>query len=523
LNIDVGQIIAGKYELVRLLGKGAMGEVWLATHNSLGGEFAIKLVEPTDDIEAETAAGRFQLEAQIAAKLSRKTRHIVSVSDHGEEDGLAYLVMELLEGESLEARTKRMGQLNLPEVAAIVNQVARALLLAHEEGIFHRDLKPANVWLGKDEDGRMLVKLLDFGIARSRKPFKTRSPFATSKDMVLGTPSYMSPEQARGLDSLDYRCDLWALGVVAYEALTKKIPFEGETVEDIFLSICTFRVVPALTRRPDLPQVVETFFQRAFAPKLEERYATAAEFTENFEMLVSPEELEQALGIPKPPISARRVGSNPNLGSNPDLRAAAVAAGVAQAMPGPPPPPSSNPLPPQRPPSQPDYPNNAAAYGDPMSVPLPINTAAIPKNRSATLGVLIAVFALIALLGGVALVVINVKGRGTTTTSTQPTDSTTQPPSTTSVSSVLTNPPSSATTGEPPPPTTKATTTTANTKPGAIPTHHGGAAVTTVAPPTTAPPPPPTTHAVVPPTPPASHPPTPPTPTKPAGSRSDVF
>src|ERR1700744_1400529 len=104
-DIDVGKLIAGKYELVRLLGKGAMGEVWLATHNSLGGEFAIKLVEPADDIQAEAGAGRLPLEAQIAAKLSRKTRHIVSVSDHGEEpaasggSGLAYLVMELLEGE----------------------------------------------------------------------------------------------------------------------------------------------------------------------------------------------------------------------------------------------------------------------------------------------------------------------------------------------------------------------------------------------------------------------------------------
>src|SRR5262249_6457633 len=163
-----------------------------------------------------------QLEAQIAAKLSRKTRHIVSVSDHGEEDGFAYLVMELLEGESLEQRVERIGTLNLPETVAIVSQITRALSLAHEEGIFHRDLKPANVWLGKDEDGRLLVKLLDFGIARSIKPFRTRSPFATSKDMVLGTPSYMSPEQARGLDTLDYRCDLWALAVVAYEALTKR-------------------------------------------------------------------------------------------------------------------------------------------------------------------------------------------------------------------------------------------------------------------------------------------------------------
>jgi serine/threonine protein kinase len=322
VNVDVGTLIAGKYELVRLLGKGAMGEVWLATHNSLGGEFAIKLVEPADDIEAETAAGRFQLEAQIAAKLSRKTRHIVSVSDHGEEEGLAYLVMELLEGESLEARTKRVGQMDVPEVAAIVLQVARALSLAHEEGIFHRDLKPANVWLGKDEDGRMLVKLLDFGIARSKKPFRTRSPFATSKDMVLGTPSYMSPEQARGLDSLDYRCDLWALSVVAYEALTKKIPFEGETVEDIFLSICTFRVVPALARRADLPPAVEAFFARAFAPKIDDRYGSAIELSDAFERMVPPEALEQALGIVLTP-SARRLEvarqSNPQLQSNPNL------------------------------------------------------------------------------------------------------------------------------------------------------------------------------------------------------------
>ena len=307
MNIDVGQIIAGKYELVRLLGKGAMGEVWLATHNSLGGEFAIKLVEPTDDMEAETAAGRFQLEAQIAAKLSRRTRHIVSVSDHGEEDGLAYLVMELLEGESLEARTRRMGPMPLPDVVAIVLQIARALSLAHEEGIFHRDLKPANVWLGRDEDGRLLVKLLDFGIARSKKPFRTRSPFATSKDMVLGTPSYMSPEQARGLETLDFRCDLWALAVLAYEALTQRIPFEGETVEDIFLSICTFRVVPIATRRQDLPPATEAFFARAFAPKLDDRFGTAAELTAAFESLVPAERIEEALGVPVSPISSRRL------------------------------------------------------------------------------------------------------------------------------------------------------------------------------------------------------------------------
>ena len=148
MNIDVGQVIAGKYELVRLLGRGAMGEVWLAIHSSLGGQFAVKLFEPGDDAEAASASGRFQAEAQIAARLSRRTRHIVSVSDHGEENGLAYLVMELLEGESLEARIERAQVLDLPAVIAIVAQIGRALTLAHEEGIVHRDLKPANVWLG---------------------------------------------------------------------------------------------------------------------------------------------------------------------------------------------------------------------------------------------------------------------------------------------------------------------------------------------------------------------------------------
>lgn len=432
MNIDVGQVIAGKYELVRLLGKGAMGEVWLATHNSLGGEFAIKLVEPTDDIEAETAAGRFQLEAQIAAKLSRKTRHIVSVSDHGEESGLAYLVMELLEGESLEQRTKKKSQLAMPEVAAIVSQVARALSLAHEEDIFHRDLKPANVWLGRDEDGRLLVKLLDFGIARTKKPFRTRSPFATSKDMVLGTPSYMSPEQARGLDTLDYRCDLWALAVVAYEALTGRIPFEGETVEDIFLSICTFRVVPALTRRQDLPPAIEGFFARAFAPKLDDRFKSAAELTEAFEAFVSPEDLEAALGLPLTPVSARRLeaarmgdpqrGSNPSFGSNPNIVT---------------PRPGSSPMYPSRG-SAPDFEN--VALGGPTT---------ITRHKGGATGWLIAIAGIIALLAIGTLVLVSFRGSGTKTTSTQPIETAAAattiaipppPPPTVSVASTETTP-----------------------------------------------------------------------------------
>ncbi len=313
VEIDVGHVIAGKYELVRLLGRGAMGEVWLTTHRSLGGEFAIKLMERTAEADADAeSTGRFQLEAQIAAKLSRKTRHIVSVSDHGEEDGVAYLVMELLEGESLEKRIAR-GPLPLEDVALIVAQIARALSLAHDEGIFHRDLKPANVWLGEDEDGRLLVKLLDFGIARSLKPFRARTPFSTNKDAVLGTPSYMSPEQARGLEPLDSRCDLWALAVVTYEALTGQLPFDGETVEDIFLSICTFRRTPIQTWLPDLPPSYDGFFERAFAREIGARFQGANDLALTFEQLLvdSPEESAKPLSSSVPPDMQR---SNPDLG-----------------------------------------------------------------------------------------------------------------------------------------------------------------------------------------------------------------
>jgi serine/threonine-protein kinase len=151
------------------------------------------------------------------------------------------------------------------------------------------------------------VKLLDFGIARAMKPFKTRSPFATSKDMVLGTPSYMSPEQARGLDSLDHRCDLWALATCAYEALAQRIPFEGETVEDIFLSICTFRTVPLRTLRPDLAPDVEAFFAKAFASKIDQRFANAQGIADAIEKLVDPVALEAFLGVPGLTPSGRRL------------------------------------------------------------------------------------------------------------------------------------------------------------------------------------------------------------------------
>jgi eukaryotic-like serine/threonine-protein kinase len=290
MSIDVGEIIHGKYKLMRLLGRGGMGEVWVARHVSLGEEVAIKfLLEPEGTRAAEREGGekarrRFLFEAQVAARLSRKTRHVVSVVDHGEHDGAVYLAMELLEGETLEALLGRAGRRPLAEVEAIVGQIVRALAVAHADGVFHRDLKPANIFLGKDEHGGLLVKLLDFGIARrvSPLPGAPRAPRTTERGVVLGTPSYMSPEQVQGLAKLDHRCDLWALAVVAYEMLGGVLPFPGDAPEPIIARVMIGHFEPVTAARPELPASLDGFFGRAFAADDAARFATAVALGDSF-------------------------------------------------------------------------------------------------------------------------------------------------------------------------------------------------------------------------------------------------
>jgi eukaryotic-like serine/threonine-protein kinase len=331
-DVDVGHVVAGKYELVRLLGRGSMGEVWAAHHKTLAEQVALKLltqVDPTDELEdSATAAARFLFEAQVAARLSRKTRHIVRVTDHGEEGGVVYLVMELLEGETLENVMARDGKAPIPTVATIVSQVARALAAAHSEGVFHRDLKPANVFLSQDEDGKSLVKLLDFGIARTTHAHKAAPAYATAKGVVFGTPSYMSPEQARASSKLDHRCDLWALATIAYEAITGELPVNGEDTDELLMNLCAHRIVPLRDRRPDLPEALGNFFTKAFSEKLELRFQSAAELATAF---------HRALGSVPPPMEEDAAsGSGPRKEPSFDLRlprsrgrAIAVAVGVA--------------------------------------------------------------------------------------------------------------------------------------------------------------------------------------------------
>jgi eukaryotic-like serine/threonine-protein kinase len=309
-SLAAGMIVGRKYELVRRIGAGAMGEVWAARHATLDEEVAIKLVMRNVDHEDGTSAeSRFLLEARVAASLSRKTRHIVSVTDHGTDGALAYLVMELLEGESLDARIERKGTLPLEKAVPIVAQIARGLAAAHTEGVVHRDLKPSNVFVTVDEEGQAIAKILDFGIAKLRRSPGLAAAHATMRGFLLGTPAYMSPEQARGrANTIDHRADVWALAVIAYELLTGELPFEGETPEDLFARLCRIEPVPIQLRRPDLPAVVGDFFVRAFSPRMSDRFQSAAALAGAFEQL---EPLSKTAALSLPPPATRAASHEP--------------------------------------------------------------------------------------------------------------------------------------------------------------------------------------------------------------------
>jgi serine/threonine protein kinase len=306
---DVGDVIADKYELVHLLGRGATGEVWLAHHKTLTEGVAIKLLSHTiwagGEEKRVQAAARFRFEAQIAARLARKTRHIVRVTDHGETDGIAYLVMELLEGVTLETKLAQGEALSPVEVQKLVSQVARALDYAHAEGVLHRDLKPSNLFLTRGEDGEMLVKVLDFGIAQMMRGRASSGSFSTDRDLIFGTPGYLSPEQALGHADLDGRCDLWALATIAYESLTKELPIAGASVSELINAVRFARTVPLRQYRPDLPQRVGAFFEQAFLPEVDARFATAAELTRAFDAAFTPERPRDIVVAPEAPASSQ--------------------------------------------------------------------------------------------------------------------------------------------------------------------------------------------------------------------------
>jgi serine/threonine-protein kinase len=270
-----GMILAGRYRLLHQLGKGGMGSVWAAEHLALHSSVAVKLLD--DQIAGNPdAVERFQREAQAAATL--RSAHVVQVLDYGVDGTTPFLVMELLKGEDLASRLQRMGRIEPAPLVEIFQQVARAVGRAHAAGIVHRDLKPENVFL-VDEGDHEIVKVLDFGIAKSVA--LGFAPSATRTGVTMGTPYYMSPEQAEGKREVDHRTDLWALGVIASECLTGVRPFDGQTFGELLLNICA-RPAPVPSSVGAVPRHFDTWFAKATHRDPACRFATVNELVSTF-------------------------------------------------------------------------------------------------------------------------------------------------------------------------------------------------------------------------------------------------
>ncbi len=268
-------LVAGKYRLTSLLGRGGMGSVWAGVHTTLGTKVAVKFID-AEHVDSAEARHRFENEARAAAAL--RSKHVVEVYDHGlMDDGRPFIVMEFLDGEPLDRRLDRLGRLAPKDTARIVGMVCRGLAKAHAAGIVHRDLKPENVFLvWDDEDGADVAKVVDFGIAKFTDA-STTSSSATRTGSVLGTPYYMSPEQARGLRSVDYRADLWSVGVIAYRCMTGRLPFEGEAVGDVLVKLCTAPIPVPSSVAPDLPPAFDAWLLHALGREPESRFQSAME------------------------------------------------------------------------------------------------------------------------------------------------------------------------------------------------------------------------------------------------------
>jgi serine/threonine-protein kinase len=294
-----GRVIASRYRLERPLAQGGMGSVWVARHLQLDSTLAIKFID-AQLAHLPEARGRFEREAKVAAQLQGP--NLVQIHDYGVDDDTPYMVMEYLQGEDLCARLNREKKLSLESAADIVVQVARVLRRAHEAGIIHRDLKPGNVFLVRGEDDDDLVKVLDFGLAKI--PRSTSADEMTQTGTLLGSPRYMSPEQARAMKNIDHRSDLWSLAVIAFRAITGALPFPGDEIADVLVKICAEPAPTPSSIDPALSPAIDRFFKRAFQHDPAKRFQSAREFSR--ELLLATTGRTSTLGSSPALIEAAR-------------------------------------------------------------------------------------------------------------------------------------------------------------------------------------------------------------------------
>jgi serine/threonine protein kinase len=292
MGLEPGYLVSKHVKLVRMLKRGGMGSVWIADHTALQTQVAVKFMSggTADDPAMVT---RFVREATSAAQI--KSPHVVQVHDHGiTPEGEPFIVMELLEGEDLASRMKRLGPLAIEEVAKIVLQTCRVLGKAHQMGIIHRDIKPSNIFL-VDTEGDIFIKVLDFGVAKLRGE---ESEITTTGAMV-GTVVYMSPEQLLSARRVDHRSDLWSLAVLAYRAITGELPFkDDEGIGALCRALEAGIFFPPSEFDAGLPKDIDAWFERAFQREPSRRFDSAREFIEEFFLAIG---MAQALSPPSTP------------------------------------------------------------------------------------------------------------------------------------------------------------------------------------------------------------------------------
>jgi serine/threonine-protein kinase len=293
MAVEAGRVLGGRYRLVKPVGQGAQAAVWIADHLALSTQVAVKLIDP-DLAKQADALARFKREATAAAQL--RSPNVVQIMDHGVDGDQPFIVMELLLGEDLFERLEKRGRLTLREASTIVTQVARALTRAHAAGIVHRDLKPENVFLVENEDDEV-AKVLDFGVAKVKDPAK-HTMQRTGIGTLIGTPHYMSPEQVKGVGDVDFRSDIWALGVITYQLVTGQLPFDSEGVGDLLIRITIGEIPVPSSVVPTLPATFDAWFARACDRDPDKRFQSARELADALAKAVGAERTQT--GVPRP-------------------------------------------------------------------------------------------------------------------------------------------------------------------------------------------------------------------------------
>jgi serine/threonine-protein kinase len=341
MALELGQVLEGKYRIVRLIGEGGMGAVYEGENIRIQRRVAIKVVHPAFASDTEVIA-RFQREAQAAGRIGND--HIVEVLDLGVlPDGSHFMVLEYLDGEPLSVRIKRLGRLDPSQTAAIARQILNGLAAAHGAGIVHRDLKPDNVFILKEKAGTPdYVKLIDFGISKFQ-PLSGDGMKMTSSGAVMGTPYYMSPEQASGSLEADGRSDLFTVGVIVYECVTGRIPFEGESFNQLMFKIVLTEPPHPQDVVPELDPAFTSIILKAMVRDVTQRFQTAKEFADAIQAWIEtgahvsvpppPESAELYLGVTRPPRASAR-GPIPRPTANGNVAARATTGTWATSQPG---------------------------------------------------------------------------------------------------------------------------------------------------------------------------------------------